>query len=134
MSRKHYLPILALAIVLLVTWTPAVLAAGPEEVEASVAFQPAEVTLSQLLQDTSCSAPGPEPQLPLATPADLAQNAGGTFYICLTSNTLCGSCPSGTLCATEACGPLFRPACTFQVACVTSCQFTSCRQLASSCE
>jgi len=61
--------------------------------------------------------------------------SGGSFYICLSSDLLCGGpCPSGTHCATEACGSPFNTCCTFQTACVGGCQVSpGCSAICRSC-
>ena len=74
----------------------------------------------------SIDAPLLDLQPPTATPA----GTPSSFYVCLTTNDLCGgSCPSGTWCATEACGSVWDACCTLQTKCVSSCTFTTCQNL-----
>lgn len=73
--------------------------------------------------------------LDLLASASGASGSSGTFYVCLGSDVFCGGgCPSGTHCATEACGSFLRPACTFRTACVGGCQVSpGCYSIANSC-
>lgn len=68
--------------------------------------------------------------------ASSASASAGTFYICFGGGDfLCGGCPVGTRCATEACGPFNNATCTFRLACVTSCQVSpGCQFIGNSCQ
>lgn len=90
-----------------------------------VAAAPAEAT-------EATASPEPAPSLGQPEPEPLSS---GIFYICLNSDFFCGGpCPSGTHCATEACGSPFNACCTFQASCVGGCQVSpGCQSLCSSC-
>lgn len=98
----------------------------------------AAVLPAELMDD---GAPGPGCDLPAEVPrlevqppkATPASGSSGSFYVCFDSTFLCGECPSGTHCATEACGSTFNPQCTFRFSCVSSCIVTNCTAIVRSC-
>lgn len=133
MQRKNPVPTLVVALVLALSFGPAALHAqaspSPATIDGGLGAAGAAV------QGQGCDPlAGPAP-LDLQAPADAGsvQAASGVFYVCLSSDFLCGGCSSGTHCATEACGSFSSPSCTFQTACVSSCMVTSCLFLVTSC-
>lgn len=85
--------------------------------------------------DPECDPPAEASLLDLQPPtATPASGSSGSFYVCFGNDLLCGGCPGGTHCATEACGSFLNPTCTFQMSCVTSCQVSpGCRFIGHSC-
>lgn len=103
--------------------------------DAAAEMAPAEVTESGVpAPEQGCDLPAEAPRLEVQPPeATPTSGSSGTFYVCLNQDFFCGSCPSGTRCATEACGSTFNPQCTFRTACVTSCVITNCTAIVNNC-
>lgn len=114
--------VLSLAVLLTLCLGGAALYAETGEAP-SVATADLDLVEAEAVQpDPECESPADAPLLDLQPPTAVPASSG-TFFVCLGSDLFCsGGCPSGTRCATEACGSFLRPTCTFQTSCVTACQ------------
>lgn len=104
---------------------PALHAAGDER----PAVAPAEVLDEEPglgLDSRPSEAPPWEGPVSRATPATTLDE---TFFVCVSSDFLCGGCPSGTICASEATSDLGGLCCTANFRCVTSCSLGGCQGL-----
>lgn len=109
-------------------------AAGNETLGDETAAVPPAELLDDGAPEPGCDLPAEAPRLEVQPPkATPASGSSGSFYVCFDSTFLCGECPGGTHCATEACGSTFNPQCTFQFSCVTSCIVTNCTAIVRSC-
>lgn len=78
------------------------------------------------LQALNIENPSVEGPVSRATPATTLDE---TFFVCVSSDFLCGGCPSGTICASEATSDLGGLCCTANFRCVTSCSLGGCQGL-----